>query len=75
MHTTIDYTWLGKIENELRSSNYPIKEIHYLDKVEIETYVEEGKEEDFRTWMTERTSGQADIREGEVIYLETLVSQ
>ncbi|NCU16710.1 YigZ family protein [Pallidibacillus pasinlerensis] len=74
MHTTIDYTWLGKIENELRSSIYTIKEIHYLDKVEIETYVDAGKEEEFRNWMIERTSGQADIREGEVIYLETLVS-
>lgn len=70
MHTTIDYTWLGKIENELRSSVFQIKEIHYLDKVEIETYVEEAQTEEFHEWMTEMTSGQGEIRSGEVIYME-----
>jgi uncharacterized YigZ family protein len=70
MHTTIDYTWLGKIENELRASIYQIKEIHYLDKVEIETYVEEAQTEEFYEWMIEMTSGQGEIREGEVVYME-----
>ena len=45
--TKIDYTWLGKLENELRSSVYPIKEIHYLDNVVIDTYVEEEQTESF----------------------------
>jgi uncharacterized YigZ family protein len=70
MHTTIDYTWLGKIENELRSSAYQLKEIHYLDKVEIETYVEEAQTEDFKEWMIDMTSGQGEIRAGESIYME-----
>jgi uncharacterized YigZ family protein len=70
MHTTIDYTWLGKIENELRASIYQIKEIHYLDKVEIETYVEEAQTEEFYEWMIEMTSGQGEIRGGEVVYME-----
>jgi uncharacterized YigZ family protein len=70
MHTTIDYSWLGKIENELRSSVYQLKEIHYLDKVEIETYVEEAQTDSFTEWMIELTSGQGDIREGEVVYME-----
>jgi uncharacterized YigZ family protein len=69
-HTTIDYTWLGKIENELRASIYQIKEIHYLDKVEIETYVEEAQTEEFYEWMIEMTSGQGEIRGGEVVYME-----
>lgn len=71
MHTKIDYTWLGKVENELRSSIYDIKEIHYLENVEVETYVEAGTEESFKDWMTELTNGQAEITEGEVVYLET----
>ncbi|BBP92628.1 hypothetical protein BsIDN1_62460 [Bacillus safensis] len=25
MHTTIDYTWLGKVENELRASSFQLK--------------------------------------------------
>ena len=70
MQTTIDYTWLGKIENELRSSVYEIKEIHYLDKVKIDTYVEEGQTQTFSDWMIELTSGQGEIVSGETTYLE-----
>lgn len=73
MSTTIDYTWLGKIENELRSSIYTIKEIHYLDKVEIETYVEEGEKQAFMDWMVELTAGQGEILKGEVVYIEKSV--
>lgn len=70
IHTTIDYTWLGKIEKELRASEHKIKEIHYLDKVEIETYVDEGLVPSFREWMIELTNGQCTIRQGETVYLE-----
>ncbi|MBT2661786.1 YigZ family protein [Bacillus sp. ISL-45] len=70
VHTTVDYTWLGKIENELRSSIYQLKEIHYLDKVEIETYVEEAQTETFKEWMVELTSGQCELRDGDMQYLE-----
>ncbi|MDR6998816.1 YigZ family protein [Neobacillus niacini] len=70
MHVTVDYTWLGKLENELRSSVYTIKEIHYLDTVEFEVFVEEGEIEYFSTWMIEMTNGQARISEGEILYLE-----
>ncbi|GIN85230.1 YigZ family protein [Heyndrickxia sporothermodurans] len=70
IHTKIDYTWLGKVENELRSSIYQIKEIHYLDQVEIETYVEEDADESLINWMTELTNGQAEISVGETLYLE-----
>ncbi|MGN7298748.1 YigZ family protein [Ferdinandcohnia sp. SAFN-114] len=71
MHTKIDYTWLGKVENELRSSIYQIKEIKYIDAVEIETYVEENQTPQFTEWMTELTNGQGVISSGNVEYLET----
>ncbi|MBU8881164.1 YigZ family protein [Bacillus sp. FJAT-29790] len=70
MHTKVDYTWLGKLENELRSSVYTIKEIHYLDLVEIETYVEEEQTQNFTNWMIELTNGQGVISKGEQLYLE-----
>ncbi|WP_226643225.1 YigZ family protein [Mesobacillus subterraneus] len=70
MHTTIDYTMLGKVENELRSSQFILKEIHYLDKVEIETYVEESQSVTFQEWMTDLTSGQSHIQDGQLVYLE-----
>lgn len=70
MHTKIDYTWLGKVENEMRSSHYLIKDIHYLEDVEIETYVEEENVKAFSDWITEMTNGQAIIKEGKQLYLE-----
>lgn len=70
MHTKVDYTWLGKLENELRASIYSIKEIHYLDKVEIETFVEDGQVDAFTSWMIELTNGQCEITAGELLYLE-----
>ncbi|WP_260286783.1 YigZ family protein [Peribacillus aracenensis] len=68
--TTVEYTWLGKLENELRSSIYQIKEIQYLDQVNILVYVEETQKETFTAWITELTNGQGHITEEEMIYLE-----
>ncbi|MBX9974406.1 YigZ family protein [Cytobacillus firmus] len=73
MHTKIDYTWLGKIENELRSSIYTIKEIHYLESVEIETYVKDELIDSFTSWMTELTNGQSQTFAGNKLYLETQI--
>ncbi|GAC90630.1 hypothetical protein KN10_1066 [Anoxybacillus flavithermus NBRC 109594] len=75
MHTTIDYTWLGKIENELRASTYSIKDIHYAEHVTIDTYVEEKQKDEFRAWMTELTNGKSAIIEGEHVYVEFDVAQ
>lgn len=73
MKTKIDYTWLGKVENEVRSSHYQLKDIHYLDAVEVEVYVEEASKDQFVDWMTELTNGQGEIHETELEYLETLL--
>ncbi|MDF0726059.1 YigZ family protein [Cytobacillus sp. S13-E01] len=70
IHTKIDYTWLGKVENELRSSTYQLKDINYLEDVEVETYVEEGQKQNLINWMTELTNGKGNISEGIVTYLE-----
>lgn len=70
MNTTIDYTWLGKVENELRASAYSIKEIHYLENVEIEIFIKEEECSTFIDWMTELTNGQAAISQKEQIYQE-----
>ncbi|ETI65918.1 YigZ family protein [Neobacillus vireti] len=70
VHVKIDYTWLGKIEKELRSSVYKIKEIHYLDTVEVETFVDESSVQTFMDWMIELTNGQCTMKKGETVYLE-----
>ena len=69
-HVNIDYSWLGKIENELRSSTYTLKTIQYQENVEIEVFVEVEKQQVFIDWMIELTNGQAKITAGEVTYLE-----
>lgn len=74
MKTKIEYTWLGKVENEVRSSHYQLKDIHYLDAVEVEVYVKEASKDQFVDWMTELTNGQGEISEGDVEYLEADVS-
>lgn len=68
--TTIDYHFLGKVENELHSSPYIIKKIDYLEKVQLETYVNVGDEENFEEWMTNLTNGQAKLEKIAVEYLE-----
>jgi uncharacterized YigZ family protein len=66
----IDYTWLGKIEKELRASTQTIKEIHYLDIVEIDAYVDQDQLQPFHEWMVELTNGQCTIVPGDIVYLE-----
>lgn len=70
MSVTVDYTWVGKLENELRSSEYQVKNINYTEHVEFEIYVEESKTESFREWMVEMTNGQGNIVNKDVQYLE-----
>ncbi|MEC1505932.1 YigZ family protein [Bacillus haynesii] len=70
MHTTVNYTWIGKLENELRESPYQIKDIHYADDVEFETYVKESEIQAFTEWITELTNGKSENREGIQVYLE-----
>ncbi|SDZ33181.1 uncharacterized protein, YigZ family [Evansella caseinilytica] len=67
---TIDYHFLGKVENELRSSPYLIKAIDYLDQVVISSYVHIGEEEAFEEWLTNLTNGQAGIEKSGTEYLE-----
>jgi uncharacterized YigZ family protein len=68
--TMIDYNWLGKVENELRSSEYKLKEIHYLANVEVDTFVEKSKLDDFKNWIIELTNGQSILEEKDWMYLD-----
>jgi uncharacterized YigZ family protein len=75
MHISVEYTLLGRLENELRStSHYALKEIHYKDIVEIETYVSEEQKKEFELWMIELTNGKCKIWEGNITYLEEKIN-
>jgi uncharacterized YigZ family protein len=68
--TSIDYTWLGKVENEVRQSEYLLKEIQYTDGVDLYVYVPAENESVFIGWMNEITNGQADLQCVEKEFLE-----
>ncbi|MGY3715242.1 YigZ family protein [Sutcliffiella cohnii] len=74
MHTTIDYTLLGKVENELRQSPYKLKEINYRENVEVVVFVEENHVNQFIEWMVELTNGKSVNSQGKLTYSEILVS-
>jgi len=66
----VDYTSLGKLENELRASVHSIDQIHYLDQVQIDVLVKTADVPDFLDWMTNMTNGQAELSSGSTRYLE-----
>lgn len=70
MNVTIDYTWLGKVENETRQSPYPLVEIVYEEDVRLLINVPIAETEQFVEWMTEITSGQAEISALSTSFLE-----
>ncbi|MDQ0206776.1 YigZ family protein [Alkalicoccobacillus murimartini] len=67
---SFDYGWLGKMENELRQSPYPVQSIDYAEAVQITTYVEPVDLLSFEEWITNLTNGQALIIIGNETYLE-----
>ncbi len=67
---TVDYTWLGKLENEVRQSPYTIETIDYTDDVTMYVYVPLEKKETFTEWITEMTNGQAELHVKETIFRE-----
>lgn len=61
MKVSIDYTWLGKVENEVRQSRYPLKEMNYEDNVDIFLYTPIVEEDAFIEWIANLTNGQAEV--------------
>ncbi len=74
MKVAIDYTWLGKVENEVRGSQYTLRDIQYADVVELFVFVPKDEEEAFTEWMTELTNGQATIACIDKLFREFVVS-
>lgn len=74
MKISIDYTWLGKVENEVRNSVYPLKEINYADLVEVMVFAKADEEETFINWIAEMTNGQAKVELVEKEFLEFTVN-
>lgn len=65
----LDYTLLGKAQNELANRDYHVKDIEYRDSVNIIINCEQDRIEDLKALFTELTSGQAEIEEKGEFYL------
>lgn len=70
MKIGIDYVWLGKLENEIRGSHYPLHDIQYAENVEIYVHVLKEEEPTFIDWITELTNGQAVITNEDALFIE-----
>jgi uncharacterized YigZ family protein len=67
----MDYTFLGKIENELRArEEYIISDIAYLEMVTVTILVEVGQEQSLLDWVMNATNGQVKVEAGEKEYVE-----
>ncbi|MFP7255447.1 YigZ family protein [Terribacillus goriensis] len=66
----IDYTLLGKVENELRQSSYTLRTIDYADRVVLHVALQSGQEEEFQAYVTDMTNAQAEITFGGQEYIE-----
>ncbi|PAE15277.1 YigZ family protein [Virgibacillus sp. 7505] len=66
----IDYTLLGKVENELRQSAYTLRTIDYADRVVLHVALRSGQEEEFQANVTDMTNAQAEITFGGQEYIE-----
>jgi uncharacterized YigZ family protein len=64
----VDYTWYGKLENELRGKGYRVGEVSFTDRVKVQCLPEAEEAERFQAWITDITQGQALIEQGEEKY-------
>lgn len=64
----VDYTWYGKLENELHSRGVRVGGTDFTDRVVITCLPERAEAEPFIAWITDLTQGQAVITIGEDKY-------
>ena len=68
----IEYTLLGKIQNELSNNNFFVKEIEYADKVKINVFCESEKTEGLNKMILELTNANAKVSFGDEFYLSVV---
>lgn len=65
----VDYTWYGKLENELRGRGVRVGDVSFTDRVVVTCLPEEPEAERFAAWMTDLTQGQGLVTPGEARYI------
>ncbi|WP_419871858.1 YigZ family protein [Candidatus Pristimantibacillus sp. PTI5] len=64
----VDYTWYGKLENELHGKGTRVGGTDFTDRVIVRCLPEAPEAEAFIAWITDLTQGQAIVSEGENAY-------
>jgi uncharacterized YigZ family protein len=70
---TVDYTWHGKLENEMNNRGYTISNTEFMEHVKMTLLTLEGEEDHFIQMLTNLTNGQASITTGDLVYVDTPV--
>ena len=65
----LDYTWLGKVENETHAAGYSIQQAEYGQKVKLQVRVPITAVKQYLTLITNATNGQAEFVSGAQAYL------
>ncbi|ABW19323.1 YigZ family protein [Alkaliphilus oremlandii] len=69
VHIKIDYTMLGKIQNEILQNGYLIKTTEYDDSVHFYLYIEVPRIQQFKEQIIEWTNGRSTLESIEQEYL------
>lgn len=64
----MDYTWLGKVQNEIGLMGYSIVGSRYTDKVALEVMVPEGQEDRFAERITDLTNARSRLQRLGLVY-------
>jgi len=70
----IEYTFLGMVENQLRSQGYIIEDKQFTDKIRLIVLEKDGQEEVLEQKITDWTAGQVNFTHEGHTYVDTLVS-
>lgn len=68
VYVDVDYTWYGKLENELHGRGTIVGGTEFTDRVIVKCLPEVPEADAFIEWITDLTAGQAVINEGESVY-------
>lgn len=69
VYVHVEYTWYGKLENELRKRDVMMRDTEFTDKVVLHCLPLAAEADAFVEWMTDLTQGQALIERGEREYI------
>ncbi|MCM3749828.1 YigZ family protein [Paenibacillus pasadenensis] len=70
----VDYTWYGKLENELHGRGVLVGGVDFTDRVTVSCLPLAADSDRFIAWMTDVTQGQAKIAAGDTRYVTSLVT-